>query len=117
MSDEEKQNIATITKFFAAWNEKNAPKVASFFADDARWSVGPIGKAPEFKHPDFTGIIEAASHINLTVTPDSIWAKGGVVALELQDNIVLPNKTIEGNFIVIFTLRDERIVDFIEFIR
>lgn len=117
MTDEERQNIATISEFFAAWNERNASKVASFFAENARWSVGPIGKAPEFKSPNFTGLIEAASHINLTVAPDSIWARGSVVALELKDDIVLPDKKIGGTFVVIFTLVERKIVDFIEFFK
>ena len=117
MTDEEQQNIDTILNFFAAWNEKNASKVTSFFAEEARWSVGPIGKAPEPKRPDFTGLIEAASHINLTVIPGSVWARGGVVALELKDDIVLPGKKIDGTFVVIFTIKERRIVDFIEFIK
>ena len=117
MTDEEQENVSTILDFFAAWNEKNATKVASFFAENARWSVGPIGKPPEFKRPDFSGLIETASHINLTVTPDSVWAKGGVVALELNDDIVLPNKNINGTFVVIFTLLEGSIVDFIEFVK
>ena len=112
---EEKANIETIKSFIAAWNAKDAAKVMSFFAEDARFAVGSIGKTPEFRKPDFAGLIQSASSIKMTITPGTTWARGPVVTHEHVDDIVLPGRKIAGTYIAVFTLRDGKIVDFIEF--
>ena len=112
---EEKANIQTIDSFIAAWNAKDATKVMSFFAEDARFTVGPIGKTPEFRKPDFARLIQSASRLRMTITPGTTWARGPVVAHEHVDDIVLPQRKIAGRYLTIFTLRNGKIVDFIEF--
>lgn len=76
---QEIENIQTIAAFIAAWNAKDGAKVMTFFAEDARFAVGSIGKPPEFRPPDFAGFIEGASQIKITIVPGSVWARGPVV--------------------------------------
>lgn len=114
-SSEEQANLKTISAFMAAWNAKDGSKVMSFFADDARFAVGQIGKTPEFKTPNFAGLIESASKLQITVTPGTTWARGPVVVHEQTDDIVLPSRAIVGKYVAVFTLREGKIVDFLEF--
>ena len=114
-SPEEQANIETVSSFIEAWNVKDGAAVMSFFADEARFAVGPIGKTPEFRKPDFAGFIESAMQLKMSITPGSVWARGPVVVHEQTDDIVLPSRNIVGKFIAIFTLRDGKIVDFLEF--
>ena len=115
LTAEEEANIQTINSFIAAWNEKDAAKVTSFFAEDARFSVGRIGKTPEFQTPDFAGMIGSASSLKMMITPGTTWARGPVVTHERVDEIILPNRKIAGKYIAVFTLRNAKIVDFIDF--
>lgn len=115
LTAEEEANIQTINSFIAAWNEKDAAKVMSFFAEDARFSVGRIGKTPEFQTPDFAGMIGSASSLKMMITPGTTWARGPVVTHERVDEIILPNRKIAGKYIAVFTLRNAKIVDFIDF--
>lgn len=112
---EEKANIETVSAFIAAWNEKDGAKVMSFFAEDARFSVGQIGKTPEFRKPDFGAFIESASQVRITVTPGTVWARGPVVVHEQVDDIILPSRNITGKYMAVFTLKAGKIVDFLEF--
>ena len=112
---EEKANIQVIDDFIAAWNAKDAAKVESFFADGARFAVGQIGKTPALMKPDFKGLIEGAKSIKMVITPGTKWARGPVVTHERADNIVLAERVIAGKYIAVFTLRDRKIVDFIDF--
>ena len=115
LTAEEQANIRTIDAFIAAWNAKDASKVMSFFAADARFTVGGIGKTPAFRTPDFAGLIQSASRLRMTVTPGTTWARGPVVTHERVNDIVLPQTKITGKYLTIFTLREGKIVDFIEF--
>ncbi|HKT76272.1 MAG TPA: hypothetical protein VJQ78_06035, partial [Sphingobium sp.] len=83
----EKANIRTIDSFIGAWNAKDGAKVMSFFADDARFAVGDIGKTPPYQKPDFAGLIQGASSIRMTITPGTTWARGPVVTHERVDEI------------------------------
>ena len=117
LTTEEKANIQTIDSFIAAWNAKDAEKVMSFFAKDARFSVGDIGKTPEYQKPDFASLIQGASSIKMTITPGTTWARGPVVTHERVDDIVLaPDSKIAGKYIAVFTLRDGKIVDFTDYV-
>ena len=52
----------------------------------------------------------------MTVTPGTTWARGPVVTHERTDDMEQPNGTgASGRFIAVFTLRDGKIVDFIDF--
>ncbi|HKQ80793.1 MAG TPA: nuclear transport factor 2 family protein [Steroidobacteraceae bacterium] len=114
---DEKANIQTIDSFIAAWNAKDAEKVMSFFAKDARFSVGNIGKTPDYKKPDFVSLIQGASTIKMTITPGTTWARGPVVTHERVDDIVFgPDSKIAGKYIAVFTLRDGKIVDFTDYV-
>ena len=116
LTAEEKANIRTIDAFIAAWNAKEAAKVMSFFAEDARFSVGEIGKTPDYKKPDFAGLIQGASSVKMTITPGTTWARGPVVTHERVDEIILPpDGKIAGKYIAVFTLRDGKIVDFTDY--
>lgn len=118
LTAEEKANIEVINAFIAAWNAKDGTKVMSFFAEDARFAVGPIGKTPEFRSPvtALSGIFKMASSISMVITPGTTWARGPVVTHERVDAIVLgPDKKIAGKYIAVFTLRGGKIVDFIDF--
>ena len=113
---EEKANIRTIDSFIAAWNAKDATKVMSFFAEDAKFAVGRIGNVPVSQKPDFAGLIQGASSIKMTITPGTRWARGPVVTHERVDDIVFgPNRKIAGKYIAVFTLRDGKIVDFTDY--
>ena len=115
---EERENLQTVSAFIAAWNAKDAARVMSFFAEDARFAVGPIGATPEFRKPDFAGLIENASSIKMTITPGTRWARGPVMTHEHVDDIVLSaERRITGAYIAVFTLRAGKIVDFLEFRR
>lgn len=114
---EEQANIETIDSFVAAWNARDAARVMSFFADDARFSVGFIGKTSDPQQPDFLrAVVENAVTLRMTITPGTTWARGPVVTHERIDEIVLPDQDISGKFIAVFTLRDSKIVDFIDFL-
>ena len=115
LTAEEKANIRTTNSFIAAWNAKDAEKVMSFFAEDARFAFGPIGRTPAFQKPDFARMIKAASSITMTITPGTVWARGPVVTHERVDEISLPERKIAGRYIAVFSLRDGKIVDFIDF--
>lgn len=115
LTAEEKANVETVVAFIAAWNERDGAKVMSFFADDARFAVGPIGNTPEFRKPDFAAFIESTSRLSITVTPGTRWARGPVVVHEQVDDITLPTHTITGKYIALFTLQEGKIVDFLEF--
>ena len=117
LTAEEKANIKTVDSFVAAWNAKDGAKVMSFFADDARFAVGDIGKTPAYQKPDFAGLIQGASSIKMTITPGTTWARGPVVTHERVDEIILgPNRKIAGKYIAVFTLRGGKIVDFTDYI-
>lgn len=115
-SAEEQRNVQVIESFIAAWNARDAAKVASFFADDARFAVGAVGKT-QFQKPDFTSFINGAKSLKMTVTPGSTWARGPVVTQERTDDIEMANgsRAASGTYIAVFTLRDGKIVDFIDF--
>lgn len=114
---DEKANIETIDSFIAAWNARDAARMMSFFAEDARFSVGLIGKTSDPQQPDFLrAVVENAVTLRMTVTPGTTWARGPVVTHERIDEIVLPDQDISGKFIAVFTLRDRKIVDFIDFL-
>jgi ketosteroid isomerase-like protein len=124
MTAEEKANVKVIQDFIAAWNAKDGKKVMSFFAEDARFSVGEIGKtgaggagaAGPFTKPDFGGMIAGAKSVSMVITPGTTWARGPVVTHERVDKIVLGNgREISGKYIAVFTLRNGKIVDFIDF--
>ena len=113
---QEKANMQVIDDFIAAWNAKESAKVQSLFADDARFAVGEIGKTPSFTKPNFGGMLDGAKSVSMVVTPGTKWARGPVVTHERTDKIVLGNDfTIAGKYIAVFTLRDGKIVDFIDF--
>lgn len=117
LTTEEQTNIEVIDSFVAAWNARDPAKVMSFFAEDARFSVGFIGKTPDPQKPDFLrGVVESAVTLKMRVTPGTTWARGPVVTHERIDEIVLPEQDISGKFIAVFTLRDSQIVDFIDFL-
>ena len=113
---EEQKNVEAIDSFIAAWNARDAARVMAFFADDARFAVGAAGKT-QFQRPDFTTFISGAKSLNMTVTPGSTWAKGPVVTHERTDEIEMSNgsRQASGTYIAVFTLRDGKIVDFIDF--
>ena len=116
---EEKANLQVIDDFIAAWNAKDGTKVMSFFAEDARFAVGQVGKTPSFTKPNFAGLIGGAQSISMVITPGTKWARGPVVTHEREDKIVLgpggPIPVIAGKYIAVFTFRDQKIVDFIDF--
>ena len=117
LTAEEKANIQTVDSFIAAWNAKDGPKVMSFFAEDAKFAVGDIGKLPAYQKPDFAGLIQSSSSIKMTITPGTTWARGPVVTHERVDEIILgPNSKIAGKYIAVFTLRGGKIVDFTDYI-
>lgn len=115
LTAEEKANIQVVNAFIDAWNAKDGAKVMSFFADDARFAVGQIGKTPAFDKPNFAGLIKSATSIKMTITPGTTWARGPVVTHERTDDIVTPQRKIGGKYIAVFTLRRGKIVDFIDF--
>ena len=115
-SAQEKNNMQVIDDFIAAWNAKDGTKVQSFFADDARFAVGEIGKTPSLTKPNFGGLIAGAKSVSMVITPGTKWARGPVVTHERTDNIVMGNdRAIAGKYIAVFTLRGGKIVDFIDF--
>lgn len=124
MTAQEKTNVQVIEQFIAAWNAKDATKVMSFFAPDARFSVGEIGRTGSggpgatepFAKPDFAGMITGAKSVSMVITPGTTWARGPVVTHERIDKIVLGNgREMAGKYVGVFTLRDGKIVDFIDF--
>ena len=117
LSPEEKANIQTISSFIDAWNAKDAAKVMSFFAADARFAVGDVGKTPAFKRPDFAGLIQGAQSIKMTITPGTTWARGPIVTHERVDDIVLgPKSKIAGKYVAVFALKEGKIVAFTDYI-
>jgi limonene-1,2-epoxide hydrolase len=128
LTAQERANIRVVDDFIAAWNAKDAAKVQSSFASDARFALGAIGKTkgwPEatakdgWSPPDFVDYIKNAKSIKMTVTPGTTWARGPVVTHERTDEIQTPNQTQRTapppKYIAVFTLRDGKIVDFIDF--
>ncbi|MDR7156683.1 limonene-1,2-epoxide hydrolase [Sphingobium xenophagum] len=115
LTAEESANVEAVNNFIAAWNAKDGKRAMSFFAEEARFSVGKIGMTPDFKKPDFMDLLQTALSIKMAITPGTTWARGPVVSHERVDEIILPNGRIAGKFIGVFTLRDGKIVDFIDF--
>jgi len=125
LTPQERANVKVIDDFIAAWNAKDAAKVQSFFASDARFALGPVGKTrgwPEdkakdgFAKPDFTDYINNAKSLKMTVTPGTTWARGPVVTHERTDEIPQGDRpAAPARYIAVFTLRDGKIVDFIDF--
>jgi len=116
LTTEEADNIATIDAFIAAWNAKDGAKAVSYLANDFRFTFGKIGHAPEFTQPDFAAMMELATSVDMAVTPGMTWARGPVVSHERVDDIQFRDGTkAEGKFIAVFTLRNGRIVDCIDF--
>lgn len=112
----EKANLQVIDEFIAAWNAKDAAKVMSFFAADARFAAGGIGKTPAYTKPNFAALVSEAKSISMVITPGTAWARGPVVTHERADRIVMGNgREIAGKYIAIFTLRDGKIVDFTDY--
>lgn len=117
LTAEEAANIQTINSFIAAWNAKDATKVMSFFAEDARFAVGEIGKTPAYQKPDFVSLIQGARSVKMIITPGTTWARGPVVTHERVDNIVFGQESkIAGKYIAVFTLREGKVVDFTDYI-
>ncbi len=116
LTAEEKANVETIDAFIAAWNAKDSAKAITFFADDFRFTVGKVGKTPDFSQPDFATTINNAVSVDLVITPGTTWARGPVVCHERMDDIpFLDGTRIKGKFIAVFTLRDGKIVDYLDF--
>ena len=119
MTAEEKANVKVVEDFIAAWHAKDGAKVMSFFAEDARFSVGEIGKTPSYTKPNFAGLLAGAKSVSMVITPGTTWARGPVVTHERVDKIVAnfggQEREISGKYIAVFTLRDGKIVDFIDF--
>ena len=115
LTTEESANIEAVNSFIAAWNASDGIRAMSFFADGARFSVGKIGMTSDFIKPDFIDLLQTASRISMVITPGTTWARGPVVTHERVDEIVLPDRQIAGKFIGVFTLRDGKVVDFIDF--
>lgn len=116
LTPEEKSNIATIDGFIAAWAAKDIERAGACLAADFRFTFGKIGQTPEFSQPNFAAMMESATSIDMAVTPGTTWARGPVVTHERVDDIRFQDGTrAGGNFIAVFTLRDGRIVDFIDF--
>lgn len=116
MTAQEKANVKVIEDFIAAFVAKDGAKVMSFFAEDARFAVGEIGKTPAFQRPNFLGLLAKAESVSMVITPGTTWARGPVVTHERVDKIVLgPGKEISGKYIAVFTLRDGKIIDFLDF--
>ena len=116
LTSEEKANVATINAFIAAWNAKDGTKAMAFFAKDFRFTVGNIGKTPDFSQPDFAAILGNAVSVDMVITPGTTWARGPVVTHERVDDIPFPDGTrIKGRYIAVFTLHGGKIVDFLDF--
>lgn len=116
LTAEEKANVETIDAFIAAWNAKDGAKAKAFFAEDFRFTVGNIGKTPDFSQPDFAAVMDNAVSVDMIITPGTTWARGPVVTHERVDDIPFPDGTrIKGKYIAVFTLRDGKIVDFLDF--
>jgi ketosteroid isomerase-like protein len=116
LTAEEKANLETIDAFIAAWNAKDAVTAMTFFASDFRFTAGEIGKTPDFSQPDFVAMIANAISVDMTVTPATTWARGPLVTHERVDDIPFRDGTnASGRFIAVFTFRDGKIVDFIDF--
>lgn len=116
VTDEETANLDTLDAFLTAWNAKDAVTAMTFFASDFRFTAGEIGKTPDFSQPDFVTMIDNAISVDMKVTPGTTWARGPVVTHERVDDIPFRDGTnASGKFIAVFTFRDGKIVDFIDF--
>lgn len=60
---EEKANIATVEAFIAAWNAQDGDEVATYLADDFRFTFGEIEKTPEFSQPDLPAMVERTTSV------------------------------------------------------
>lgn len=116
LTTEETANIATIEGFIAAWNAKDPLGAVACLAEDFRFTFGKIGRTPNFGQPDFATIMANATSVSMAITPGTNWARGPVVCHERKDHIRFKDGTTAGGrFIAVYTLRDGRIVDFIDF--
>ena len=116
LTAQEKANLQVVDDFIAAWNAKDSARVMSFFADDARFAAGAIGKTPAYSKPNFAGLLSGAKSVSMVITPGTRWARGPVVTHERADRIVMANdREIAGKYIAVFTLRDGKIVDFTDY--
>ena len=115
----EKANLKVVDDFIAAWNTRDAAKVASFLAPDARFTAGPIGSFGPLKppKPQFDAFIARTKSIRMTVKPGTQSAIGPMVTHERVDEMVLQDGTTQGSgtWFAVFGLKGGKIVDFIDF--
>jgi limonene-1,2-epoxide hydrolase len=119
LTDEERANLKVVDDFVAAWNARDAVKMTSLLAEDARFSAGPIGQFAPLKPAKailepFIGRLAAAK---MTVKPGSSTARGPMVTHERTDEMktVDGSTSASGTYFGVFGLRDQKIVDFIDF--
>lgn len=117
MTAEEKANLKVVDDFIAAWNTRDAAKVATFLAPEARFSAGPIGQFAPLRAPQFDGFIARTKSIRMTVKPGTQSAHGPMVTHERVDEMVLQDGSTQGSgtWFGVFGLKGGRIVDFIDF--
>lgn len=119
LTAEEKANIKVVDDFIAAFNARDVKRIASYLAEDARFSAGPIGKFAPLRPPmpGFESFINSTTSVKMTVKPGSTQARGPMVTHERVDRMVLQNGTTNGSgtWFGVFGLRGGKIVDFIDF--
>ncbi len=116
---EERTNARVVDDFIAAFNARDAERVNSFLAEDARFSAGPIGKFAALRAPAplFAAFIARTKSVSMTVKPGTQVARGPMVTHERVDRMVLTDGSTSGSgtFFAVFGLRNGKIVDFIDF--
>ena len=115
----EEANVKVVEAFIAAWNARDGEKAMSFFTDDAQFGLA-TDTAPmrPLTKPNFAALIKGAKRLNMTITPGTTWARGSVVVHERTDEIesATGSTGATGRLVAVFTLRDGKIVHFLDFV-
>lgn len=120
----ETKNVRTVQETYAAFRANNIPEVLKGFSKDIEWSIpGPAGISPlcgtrrgkdqvaEFfkQLPEFEDIQQ--------FDPREYIAKGDKVVVlgHFKARVKATNRTIESDFVHVFTLRNGQAVQFREY--
>lgn len=115
----ERNNVAIIDSFLAAWNQRDTQAVLSFLAEGATFSAGPIDALPQLSDPAplYEQYIASTRSIKMTIKPGTTRAVGPIVTHERVDEMVMKDGSDfgSGTWFAVFALKNGKIVSFIDY--
>jgi limonene-1,2-epoxide hydrolase len=110
---EEQANVKVVNDLIAAFVARDAAKIAALFTDDATFVVGPPGKLPAPRKPDFSRLVENASSVEMKI--GETFALGSIVMHDRHDRIISLQRKLVGRWVGVYALRDGKIAQWIDY--